>query len=149
MSAKELEQLRNRVEQLEIVLGIDAPRSARLRLAFGIQPGQAEVLGMLLNRTAVAKEAIYSLLYGLRPECDQPVWKSVDVVVHKLRRALAVHGIRIETLQGVGYGMTAANKAMVHAVLAAAEKLPAPVRGELADFPVIAIAGTYAVGHTQ
>lgn len=143
MSEKEIAKLRDRIEQLEMILGIDHRNATRLRLAFKIQPGSAEVLGMLMNRTVVAKEAMYQALYGLRPEASQPCWKSVDVVICKLRRALTFHNIEIDTVQNIGYLMRPEHKARVREVLENFEKATAPcacpTKAELSDFPAIAI----------
>src|SRR5260221_2612574 len=101
----EVERLRDRVEQLEEVLGIDRSLTSRLRQAFGLEPGKAPILGMLLARDFVTRESLYIVLYADRPECDWPEEKVMDVQICKLRRILRRHGIAIETRWGEGWSM--------------------------------------------
>lgn len=54
---------------------------------------------------AVDKGAIYDSVYQLRPDCDQPGMKIVDVMICKLRRKLKHLGIEIETYWGMGYAL--------------------------------------------
>jgi len=70
--ATELERLRDRVEQLEQALGVDRSLTSRLRTAFGLEPGVAQVMGMLMKRDFVTHDALYVVLYAARPECDWP-----------------------------------------------------------------------------
>src|SRR5258707_3460553 len=52
-AALETDRLRDRVEQLEQLVGVDRSLTSRLRTAFGLEPGVAQVMGMLLNREFV------------------------------------------------------------------------------------------------
>src|SRR5258708_6379205 len=49
-AALETDRLRDRVEQLEQLVGVDRSLTSRLRTAFGLEPGVAQVMGMLLKR---------------------------------------------------------------------------------------------------
>ncbi|WP_154072240.1 helix-turn-helix domain-containing protein [Bradyrhizobium erythrophlei] len=144
MSASELEQLRDRVAMLEDILGVGQSMVARLRAAFDMQPAEGRVLGMLLNRQLITKDAIYNMLYGHKPECDQPVWKSIDVVIHKVRKKLRAHDIEFVCIIGEGYTMKPEHKLKVREHLGLYEgegdqpKQPAPF--ENTDFPTIALA---------
>lgn len=113
----ELIRLRDRVEELERVLGVDRNLTSRLRDAFGIEPGMAPVLGMLLKRNFVSHDSLYTVLFAGRPECDWPEPKLMDVQICKLRRVLKRHGISIKTRWGEGWLMSSEDKAKVRAVL--------------------------------
>jgi len=115
--ATELERLRDRVEQLEQALGVDRSLTSRLRTAFGLEPGVAQVMGMLMKRDFVTHDALYVVLYAARPECDWPDARIVDTQISRPRRALRRHGITIRTQWGEGWSMSPADKARVHAVM--------------------------------
>lgn len=113
-----MQRLRDRVEELERFLGVDRTLTNRLRSAFGIGPDPARILGMILQRNIVTHEAMYIVVYGARPDCDQPATKILDVQVCKTRKALSGHGIKIKTHWGEGWSMSLADKAKVRARLA-------------------------------
>lgn len=113
----ETERLRDRVEELERVLGVDMSLTNRLRDVFGLEPGLSPILGMLMKRAFVSHASLYTVLYAGRPECDWPKPKIMDVQVCKLRRKLRKHGVSIETRWGEGWMMTAADKAKVRDVV--------------------------------
>ena len=103
----ENEELRERVRQLEEVIGFKAPRRF-----LGLRPLDSKVL-MLLTRLEIASvETVMAALYGNRPN-EVPDSNLLSVVVHRLRRILAPHGIKIGTVWGVGYTMTRESKAIV------------------------------------
>ncbi|UGY23770.1 helix-turn-helix domain-containing protein [Bradyrhizobium septentrionale] len=132
----ELEALRDRVAQLEAILGVDEPFLVQLRLAFGLTGAtQPKILGMLLNRSFVTHDALYAMLYGHRPDCDLPCDKTVDVHLSKLRKTLKGHGITFRTVVDGGYAMDTANKIKVRAKLG----LPTQSRPHPGhpDFPAI------------
>ena len=118
----ELQRLRDRIEDLEALLGLDRKIASRLRDAFMITLAQAETLGFMLRRNFVSHDALYIAMYGARPECDWPEIRILDVHVCHLRAALKKHGIAIKTKWGEGWTISPADKAKVHAVL---EFLPA------------------------
>lgn len=113
----EVQRLRDRVEELERVLGVDESLTSRLRTVFGLEPGQSEVLGMLMKRNFVTHDSLYTVLYGGRPECDWPEEKIMDVQICKLRRKLKKHGVEVKTRWGEGWWMPAAEKSKVRAAL--------------------------------
>src|SRR5712672_3611391 len=65
-AALETDRLRDRVEQLEQLVGVDRSLTSRLRTAFGLEPGVAQVMGMLLKRDFVTHDALYVVLYAAR-----------------------------------------------------------------------------------
>ena len=124
----ELQRLRDRIEQLESLLGLDRNIAGRLRDAFMITRAQAETLCFMLRRNFVSHEALYITLYGARPDCDQPDPRIMDVQVHHLRTALRKHGIALKTRWGEGWTISPADKIKVRAVLEAADAKFLPAR---------------------
>src|SRR5260221_12489334 len=76
-----------------------------------LEPGVAQVMGMLLKRDFVTHDALYVVLYAARPECDWPDARFVDVQISRLRRAPRRRGITIQTQGGEGWLMAAAGRA--------------------------------------
>jgi two-component system cell cycle response regulator CtrA len=117
MSATELQRLRDRVEELEALLGVDRSIVGRIRDAFNIEPRHAQIVGMLLSRDFVTRDGLYTVLYGDLPEKDWPNDKILDAQICKLRPRLVPFGIEINTKWGEGWSMTKADKAKVRAIL--------------------------------
>lgn len=115
----ETERLRDRIDELERVLGVDMSLANRLRDVFGLEPGLCPIMGMLMKRAFVSHASMYTVLYSGRPECDWPDAKVMDVQICKLRRKLRKHGVSIETRWGEGWMMTMADKAKVRAAVEA------------------------------
>lgn len=118
----ELQQLRDRVAELEDLLGMMSAPALRqvLRPAKNQWLKKCEpMMGILLARHAVSKEQAFTALYGGLPEADQPEPKMIDIVVHRLRQALTPHGIEIAVVWGVGWYMTEENKAKLRALIEA------------------------------
>lgn len=113
----EMEKMRDRLEQLEQILGIDRSETGRIRTAFGLEPDLARILGMLLKRNFVSHESLYVVMYGHRPECEWPDAKVLDVQICKLRRRLKRHEILITTRWGEGWSMSVPNKVKARAIL--------------------------------
>lgn len=70
------------------------------------QPGPAaKMLGLLVrHRGVVSREFAFRVIYGGRPESEQPASMGIiDTHVCRLRRALKPHGIKIATYKGLGY----------------------------------------------
>jgi hypothetical protein len=113
----EMEKMRDRVLQLEQILGIDSSETGRIREAFGLEPDLARIMGMLLKRNFVSHESLYTVMYGHRPECEWPDAKVLDVQICKLRRRLKPFAIVIVTRWGEGWSISVANKVKARAVL--------------------------------
>lgn len=113
----ELQRLRDRVEQLEEVLGVNPSIKDRLYLAFGLEPQLAAILGMLYKREFVTRSGLYTVLYEGSPEADWPQEKSLDVRMHYLRNALKDYGITIITRWKCGWFMRPEDKAKVREAL--------------------------------
>jgi hypothetical protein len=117
MGMTELQRLRDRVEQLEEVLGINPTMACRLHMAFSLETQLAEILGMLLSREFVTRGGLYAVLYGDLPESQWPQEKTLDARLFHLRKALQPHGISIITRWGHGWYMRQEDKTKVRAAL--------------------------------
>jgi hypothetical protein len=114
----ELQRLRDRVEQLEELLGVGQDDLVLIRMATGLRPSQAKILGILHKRRRVyARWEIYDILYGYTPEADQPVLKIIEVMVAQMRPKLKHLGIEIATVYGFGYTMDDTNRAELTALI--------------------------------
>lgn len=117
----EIQQLRDRVAELERVLGLTA-RFPKTILAEGTRMTlQCEkVLGLLMARNTITIEAAYVAVYGDRPECDQPSVGSVEIALYWLRKGLRPHGITIRNVYGRGlWYLDDADKAKIRALIEA------------------------------
>lgn len=95
----EIERLRDRVAELEEMLGI----RFELPNALGLTPLEARIVGVLIKREIASRDYIYWAVYGDLPDCDQPDIKTIEVHIVKIRRKLAAHGISILNRYNVGY----------------------------------------------
>jgi len=111
----ETERLRDRVEELERLLGMRPV----LPRALGLTPREADVFGMLLKRHLMPTTQLFEAIWGGDSDCNS---KIVDVIVCKLRAKLRPHGIAIRNQYGIGYFMTPQSKAAAHALIAAHER---------------------------
>lgn len=114
----ELQQLRDRVAELEALIGVDRdlPLRELLRPAYWHRDCEP-MCGMLLKQEFVGRERAFIALYGGRTETDQPDIKIIDIVVCRLRQALRPYQVAIATSWGRGYYMTADNKRRLRALL--------------------------------
>jgi DNA-binding winged helix-turn-helix (wHTH) protein len=104
----ELEQLRDRVEQLEGVLGLN------LHLpSLNLTALQSKIFGIMMTREIVSRDMFLDAIYGDRPEPDP---KTIEVHLTLLRRKLSPHGICIRNSYGIGWYLTAADKAKLTAI---------------------------------
>jgi hypothetical protein len=83
-----VQRLKDRIEQLEDVLGVGKPMTERLALSFGIDIELGVFLGMLYRRQFVTREGLYTVMYEGRPECDWPEPKVLDIHLCRLRKVL-------------------------------------------------------------
>jgi hypothetical protein len=101
---EELARAQERIAELEDALGLTAQMPARLfprgliksRHHRYLEP----LLKMLMKRTVVPTAVAHGLLYGDRPDCDQPSFHAVTAWMHHLRRAMEPHGIELRTVRG-------------------------------------------------
>jgi hypothetical protein len=58
---------------------------------------------LLLKRNMLTREVAWGVLYGHRPDADQPQYRVVSTIIHHLRNRLLPHGVEITTEQGTGW----------------------------------------------
>jgi len=114
----EVQRLRDRVEQLEEMLGISPDTTLKIRLKLGLTKCQAKMLGILVKREIVSWDAMHFVLYGDRPEADQP-WSEANLRKHivLLRRRLEGTGINVEAVYGQGWMLKSEHKAKVRELM--------------------------------
>src|SRR5258708_24243142 len=71
-AALETDRLRDRVEQLEQLVGVDRSLTSRLRTAFGLEPRVAQVMGTFLDPGFPPPEARHAVLNAARRAPRQP-----------------------------------------------------------------------------
>ncbi|QPC44500.1 winged helix-turn-helix domain-containing protein [Kaustia mangrovi] len=114
----EVEILRERVRQLEEALYGPAGRMLECQYRLGLTVMQSRFLGALMSREVVGKEALLVALYGDRKQ-DWPGDKTLDAHAFKLRQRLAVHGIELRTVRGIGYALDDAAKDRIRRIVGA------------------------------
>jgi hypothetical protein len=74
----------------------------------------------MLRRAVATRTALHTvLLFGARPECDQPEMKLIDVQMVKVRAALKKLGIDVRTEWGSGgWAIASADKAKLRRLMA-------------------------------
>lgn len=115
---RENDILRERIAALESVLGM--VMEVPVALGIGLTPTEGKILGMLLTRDFVPREAIHVALYQSRPDADSvPELKIIDVLICKIRAKLkGLCNARIETKVGEGYYIRPPEKDALRAALA-------------------------------
>ena len=99
---KDLQVLRDRIEELESLLG---KPNAVVRL-FNLTYREMQLCTILASRVSVSKEHIYTVMYNGLGEVEL---KIIDVFVCKVRRKLP-SDIEILTIWGRGYSMPPASR---------------------------------------
>lgn len=95
----ELERLRDRVTELEEILGLNLC----LPDALDLSKRETQIVGLLVKRPIVSRDAIFSAVYGSLPWRSQPDIKTIEVHICNIRRKLAKHGLEMKNRYGVGY----------------------------------------------
>lgn len=98
----EVERLRDRVEELESLLGLDFIVAPKLALA----SIEAKILGMLIKRPMMTRRMALSAMYGYAAEDRSD--RCVDTPLHYLRKKLEKHGVKISTRSTEGWFLSAA-----------------------------------------
>lgn len=94
-----------------------APPPALLVRAFAVCVSEAQLLHFLLRGQVLSRDHILALMYPPGRKAV-PKAKIIDIYVCRLRKALAPHGITIDTHWGTGWSMTRDGKARVKAMVA-------------------------------
>lgn len=122
-----IEELRERIEQLEIELGVIV-HTPKVRLSKTL----LSMAGILARREVVQKHAMWNLLYGGKSECDWPEPKIMDVNICKLRKILGPLGVEIVTVWGIGWHVKAEHRNRLRDLLSMDQTEPTvPVDGPL------------------
>jgi DNA-binding response OmpR family regulator len=107
----ELEALRDRVAELEEIVGLREKEPFLQRLP--LTPQQVAILGVLYaakGGVVVTRVHVYEIVFGMRQECEQPDPKIIDTVICKMRPRMMSNGVEIETVWGRGWLMTEQSK---------------------------------------
>jgi|GEM_PF-2448763 len=126
MALDDTVRLQDRVQELEALLGVGDDDVSRLLTVLDATPQQCEMVGFMLKRAVAGREAMFTVLFGARPECDKPEIKLIDVQMVKVRAALQKVGIEVRTEWGSGgWSLTRADKARLRAMMEGREPPPA------------------------
>lgn len=87
----------------------------RCKVVLGIPGAQARLLAVLVAGKTRTLEGIW--LAYCRPGADRPDIGIVKTLISHLRRALAPHEIFIETIHGIGHGISEESRSRLMAVL--------------------------------
>ncbi len=99
----EVETLRDRIEELESLIGITQKLPD-----LGLSRTEMKVLGVIVSRKIASQETIHGAVYG--GMSDRQV-KTIDIHVCNIRRKLAPRGYEIKTSWGNGFYMEAPARA--------------------------------------
>lgn len=95
----QLQSALDRIEELEDLIGLNL----KLPNEFGLTPTEMQCVGAIVRRGILNQEAIFTAIYGSRPECQQPDVKIIDVYLCRVRRKLAPKGFELKNSFSVGY----------------------------------------------
>lgn len=113
----ELQRLRDRVEQLEELLGMGQTDVQLIARALRLRPTQARTLGILLKQPMVTKDAMYFALYGDRPESDMPEGEAtLRQHIRRIRKSLP-DGVELTAIYGQGWMIPSDHKTKVWAAI--------------------------------
>lgn len=129
----EVKALRDRVQELEALLGIGDDTVSRLYLALGdATPQQCEIIGVMLKRMVATRLGLFTILFGGLPDCDQPEIKIIDVQMVRIRKVLLKHGITIDVQWGMGsWSISKDDKRKLRALMARVDDKQAVASGNL------------------
>jgi hypothetical protein len=125
MTEVEADALRNRVEELQALLGVGNDDVSRLLTVLDVTPQQCEMVGFMLRRAVATRTALHTVLFGARPDCDQPEIKLIDIQMVKVRKALEKVGVEVRTEWGSGgWAIPAADKAKLRRLMSREGDVP-------------------------
>jgi|SRR5215831_16853269 len=105
---------RERLADIERVLQIDDPKP----LVIKVTRTERVLMELLLKRNMLTREIAWQLLYGHRPDADQPQYRVIATTMHHLRHRLAKHGIKITTEFGTGWYLKVEDRERLKKLLA-------------------------------
>jgi hypothetical protein len=103
----ELQRLYDRIFELEEALGMTAVDPGKMRRGGDVA---RRLLGLLIARPFVPYDAAYDVIYGCKPECDQPKSDTLKVVAHRVKCRLAQDGITMRMVWGVGWYLSSEDR---------------------------------------
>jgi two-component system, cell cycle response regulator CtrA len=120
-----IERYKTRIDTLEEELadlkerlrGVEKDEDFALAILFRLTAKEFIILRHLMERESSTREYLFSSLYQMRTDDELPMIKIVDVFVCKLRKKLAKHGIKIETVWGKCFLITSTMKDNLRAVV--------------------------------
>jgi hypothetical protein len=105
--SSEVSRLRDRVEELEELIGLKVVGSR----AAGLSVTQWLMAGLLLKRPLISREFAFRAIYGGRPESDQPTdIRTVDQHMCRMKRRLKAYGIVVKNTAHEGYYLDASSR---------------------------------------
>ena len=106
------------MQELKELLGVGNDDVSRLLTVLDATPQQCEMVGFMLQRAVATRTALHTVLFGARPDCDQPEIKLIDVQMVKVRAALKKLGIEVRTEWGSGgWAISTADKAKLRRLM--------------------------------
>jgi DNA-binding winged helix-turn-helix (wHTH) protein len=114
----EMQRLRDRVEELEGMLGLGRDHVAELMVRLRLLDPEAKFLGLLLRREFVSRDGAYAAIWGGRTESDQPDIRGLDVYSCRLRKVLRKLDVEMVTVRSRGWFIPREQKEKLAALLA-------------------------------
>jgi hypothetical protein len=128
------QRLQDRVQELKALLGVGNDDVSRLLTVLDATPQQCEMVGFMLRRAVATRTALHTVLFGARPDCDQPEIKLIDVQMVKVRAALRTLGIEVRTEWGSGgWAISNADKAKLRRLMSGGEAPASDPRDDLRE----------------
>ncbi len=105
---------RERIADVERLLAIDDPKP----LIIKVSRTEQILMELLLKRNMLTREVAWGILYGHRPDADQPQYSVISSTIHHLRSRLSRHGVKITTEFGTGWYLTDEDRKKLEQLLA-------------------------------
>jgi hypothetical protein len=105
---------RERIADVEQLLAIDDPKP----LIVKVSRTERILMELLLKRSMLTREVAWGVLYGHRPDADQPQYRVISQIMHHLRNRLARHGVKITTEFGTGWYLKKKDREKLQQLLA-------------------------------
>ena len=100
------------------------------------------MIGFMLRRSVATRTALHNVLFGARPDCDQPEIKRIDVQMVRVRIALKKVGVAVRTEWGSGgWAIPAADKAKLRRLMSGEGEAPAVELANLRERRMAFLAG--------
>jgi DNA-binding response OmpR family regulator len=111
---REKSTFRERIADVERLLAIDDPKP----LIIKVSRTERILMELLLKRNMLTREVAWGILYGHRPDADQPQYRVISSTIHHLRNRLSRHGVKITTEFGTGWYLTDEDRKKLEQLLA-------------------------------